>query len=422
LRRGDTTRGNGEALLDYPELDRLEDDFYRPDESSPVEGKRQRVAGKSARAAVPDADGDAADDDAPFLRSRRRVPVRRGPIPQSVAGRVALGVGVVLALGAAAFAVYTTQNFLRHDPRFRIASSASIRIVGNSEVSRPELLAIFGEDIGRNIFYVPLEERRKQMETLPWIAHATVMRLLPDQLRIAVTERTPVAFVQNGNRAGLVDAEGVLLEMPQHSAQKHYSFPVITGINADDPPSTRAARMKIYARFVHDLDAGGENVSSKLSEVDLSEPEDVRAVIPDGDRSLLIHFGDENFLERYHGYQAHLADWRQQYPHLAAVDARYDTQFVLQMDQDKDAAAVSAVSAPAPPAPATAAMRTATPATRTAVAPRPGAGHAVARAVAAHPRSPKKPVKAAAKTAKPKPPARQETLQELRQRKHMEQK
>lgn len=333
LRRDDTTRGNGVELLDYQEIDRVDDGFYRPDGASAAAGKRQRVASQKSRR-----DDDDADEDVPFLRSRRRVPVRRGWIPQSLLGRILFGAGAALLLGVTAYAAYAAEGFLRHDPRFRIATASSIRIVGNSEASRADLLGVFGEDIGRNIFFVPLADRRKQMETLPWIAHATVMRLLPDQLRVSVTERMPVAFVQHGSRSGLVDGEGVLLEMPPHPADKHYSFPVVSGINASDPLSTRAARMKIFARFVQDLDAGGEHVSSKLSEVDLSEPEDVRAVIADGDRSLLIHFGDENFLDRYHGYQAHIAEWRAQYPNLAAVDARYDTQFVLEMAKGNAAA------------------------------------------------------------------------------------
>jgi cell division protein FtsQ len=388
------------ALLDYPEIDRLEDDFYRPDEPSTVAGKRQRIAdNKSRRAASSGA--EASDDDVPFLRSRRRVPVRKSLIPQSLAGRIALGTGVALVLGAAVLTVYATESFLRHDPRFRIANSSAIRIVGNTEVSRPDLLAIFGEDIGRNIFFVPLEQRRKQMEALPWIAHATVMRVMPDQLRIAVAERTPVAFVHNRSRAGLVDGEGVLLDMPPKAAEKHYSFPVLTGINERDPLSTRAARMKIYERFVHDLDATGEHVSSKLSEVDLSDPEDVRAVIADGDRSLLVHFGDENFLERYHGYQAHLAEWRQQYPRLAAVDARYDTQFVLEMAQGKDAPVDKAAKDEATPSPVK--SDAAPPAKKPLAAPhKPAPKHIKAKA----------PVK----------PARQLTLQQRRQQRQMEQR
>ena len=61
----------------------------------------------------------------------------------------------------------------------------------------------------------------------------------------------------------------------------HYSFPVVTGIAADDPLSTRAARMKIYERFTTELDGSGEKISQELSEVDLSNPEDVKALIPD---------------------------------------------------------------------------------------------------------------------------------------------
>src|SRR5258705_5561927 len=104
LRKCDTTRGNGVALLDYPESDRLEDDFYRPDDPSTVAGKRQRIADNKSRRAASIA-ADASDDEAPFLRSRRRVPVRKSLIPQSLLGRIALGTGVVLVLGVAATTV-----------------------------------------------------------------------------------------------------------------------------------------------------------------------------------------------------------------------------------------------------------------------------------------------------------------------------
>jgi len=33
-----------------------------------------------------------------------------------------------------------------------------------------EMLPVFGEDIGRNIFFVPLNERRKQLEAIPWVS------------------------------------------------------------------------------------------------------------------------------------------------------------------------------------------------------------------------------------------------------------
>ncbi len=93
-------------------------------------------------------------------------------------------------------------------------------------------------------------------------------------------------------------------------ASEHYSFPVVTGISAGDPVSTRAARMKIFERFTSELDSSGEKISEELSEVDLSNPEDVKAMIPDRSTEILVHFGEENFLDRYRKFKEHLPEWR----------------------------------------------------------------------------------------------------------------
>jgi len=224
------------------------------------------------------------------------------------------------------------RSYVLHDERFVIPSSSSIEFDGNAHVTRAQLLGIFGEDVERNIFTVSLPERRAELERLPWVAHATVMRLLPNRMRVSIVERTPVAFVRQGSRIGLVDANGVLLDMPADAkASGHYSFPVVTGISANDPVSTRAARMKIFARFTSELDGSGEKISEELSEVDLANPEDVQAMIPDHATEILVHFGEDNFLERYRRFKEHLQEWRTLYPKLSSVDMRYEQQVVLQM-------------------------------------------------------------------------------------------
>jgi cell division protein FtsQ len=160
------------------------------------------------------------------------------------------------------------------------------------------------------------------------------MRLLPNHLRVAVIERTPVAFVRQGNHIGLVDANGVLLDMPTDvQANMHYSFPVIIGLAQTDPLSLRAARMKLYARYISDLNSSGEKISEKLSEVDLSDPEDVRSIVADKGGEVMVHFGEDNFLDRYRRFEEHLAEWRTQYPHLSSVDMRYERQVVLEMQK-----------------------------------------------------------------------------------------
>jgi cell division protein FtsQ len=106
---------------------------------------------------------------------------------------------------------------------------------------------------------------------------------------------------------------------------------VLSGLSVNDPLSTRAARMAIFRRFMQELDSAGQKNSSTISEVDVSNPEDVKAVVSGGGSDILVHFGDEEFLHRYQQFEQHLPEWKQQYPKLAAADMRYDRQVVLEM-------------------------------------------------------------------------------------------
>ena len=272
------------------------------------------------------------DDDEPVGRRGTGVRVRFRGLPATKWGRIFAACGLLVCLGVGAVGFLMARSYVLHDERFVIPSSASIEFEGNTHVTRAQLLGVFGGDVERNIFAVSLEQRRADLERLPWVAHATVMRLLPNRMRVSVVERTPVAFVRQGSHIGLVDANGVLLDMPVDAkAKEHYSFPVVTGIVANDPVSTRSARMKIFERFTSELDGSGEKISEELSEVDLSNPEDVQAMIPDHSTEILVHFGEDNFLERYRRFKEHLPEWRTLYPKLSSVDMRYEQQVVLQM-------------------------------------------------------------------------------------------
>ncbi len=265
-------------------------------------------------------------------------PARKWWRPASAAGRIFLTLGALVVLGGLTASALMLRTYLERDARFRIAGAVNIQAAGLTEMSRSQMLAVFGEDIGRNVFFVPLDERRRELEAIPWVERATVMRLLPDQIRVSVVERQPVAFTRQGQMIGLVDADGVLLSMPAADmARHHYSFPVVTGIDPGDPAGSRQARMAVYQRLMGDLDSNGQHLSEQISEIDLTDPEDARVLMPEQGADILAHFGEDHFIERYQRYQAHIAEWRQQYPHLAAVDLRYDQQAVLEMASGKEA-------------------------------------------------------------------------------------
>ncbi|HKD83856.1 MAG TPA: FtsQ-type POTRA domain-containing protein [Terriglobales bacterium] len=280
------------------------------------------------------------DDEAesPFLRGQKRVPVRRGALPRRTAGRVklALQVGsaiVVVALLWAALERYGAQSW-----RFRLDSSDNISISGTNNVSRSQVLDVMASDIDRNIFFVPLEQRKKQLEQIPWVQSASIMRLLPNRLKIVIVERTPVAFVEINSHIQLIDAGGVIMDLPPNLATR-YSFPVIVGISESEPLSTRAARMRIYVQLVKDLDSSGARYSADLSDVDLSDPDDVKATVTDPHGAVLVHLGSSNFLDRFKVYVAHVQEWRAQFQKLESVNLRYDHQVIVNPDSDSVAIA-----------------------------------------------------------------------------------
>jgi cell division protein FtsQ len=280
--------------------------------------------------------------ESPFLRGQKRVPVRRGALPRNAAGRVRLILKIAAAVTVIGVVWFGLQHYGMRSWRFRLDSSDNISISGMNNVARSQILDVMASDIDRNIFFVPLDQRKRQLEQIPWIQSATVMRLWPNRIKIVVTERTPVAFVEVNSHIEMIDASGVIMELP--ASQARYSFPVILGMSENDPLSVRAARMKIYNRFMRELDAGGAHYSADISDVDLSDPDDVRATVTDPHGAVLVHLGSSNFLEHFQVYVTHVQEWRTQFQKLESVDLRYDHQVIVNPDSAAETARTAAHS------------------------------------------------------------------------------
>ena len=80
-----------------------------------------------------------------------------------------------------------------------------------------------------------------------------------------------------------------------------------------EPLSTRAERMKAYGQLIRELDSSGTQYSKDLSDVDLSDPDDVKATVSDPQGAVLVHLGNANFLERFRVYVSHVQEWRTQF-------------------------------------------------------------------------------------------------------------
>ena len=274
------------------------------------------------------------DQGSPFLRGQKRVSARRSALPPKTAHRllwslVAAAVLCVGAVGAAALYRYGERSW-----RFRVESSDNIEVTGMQNVSKAQIMEVMGADIGRNIFFIPLRQQKVQLEQIPWVESASVMRFVPNRLKVEIHERTPVAFARVGPRMFLIDAGGTLMEL---SLKHRYSFPVILGMNPGEPLSTRAPRMKSYAELVRELDSGGARYSQDLSEVDLTDLEDLKVRVNDPAGDVLVHLGSSDYLRRFKIYVSHAQGWRQQFQKLESVNLRYDNQVIVNPDMEKTA-------------------------------------------------------------------------------------
>src|SRR6478672_11007775 len=287
-----------------------------------------------------DLDLDLDGEEAQFLRTNKRVPVRRNAIPKKAASQLKIaGVIAAVVVGCGGLSAWA-YSYGMTSWRFRIQSSDAVEITGVKNASRAHVMEVAGADIGRNVFFVPLDERKKQLEQIPWVQEATVMRLLPNRIAVTIHERTPVAFAQIGSRISLIDANGVVMGLPANRQTK-YSFPVIRGITDTEPLSSRAAAMKIYNRLVSELGgndsesaaSSGINYVKQLSEVDLSDPENVKVTANDPGGTMVVHLGAQDFLARYKLYVSHIAEWRQQFQNVQSVDLRYEGQVVVNPDK-----------------------------------------------------------------------------------------
>jgi len=269
------------------------------------------------------------DEESPFLRGQKRVSARRSSLPKKTANRL---IWVSLAATVVCFATVAASAFYRYGERswrFRVDSSDNIEITGTQNVTKGQIMEVMGGDMGRNVFFIPLAQQKAQLEQIPWVESASVMRFVPNRLKVEIHERTPVAFARVGPRISLIDASGALMEL---TSTKKYSFPVILGMNAGEPLSTRAPRMKVYNELARELDSGGAHYSQDLSEVDLSDLEDVKVRVNDPSGEVLVHLGASDYLRRYKIYVSHAREWRQQFDKLESVDLRYENQIIVNPD------------------------------------------------------------------------------------------
>jgi cell division protein FtsQ len=263
-----------------------------------------------------------------------------------VAGWIAAGL-------AAAWVAYASGHFLYASRQMALIHPEQVELTGTQYVPRARVLEIFSADRNRSVLRIPLDERRRQLETIPWVEHATVRRALPNRVEIEVVERTPIAYLRQGSDLSLVDAHGVILERPTKGA---FHFPVVTGISSEMAQEDRERRMQLYAGFAQQVEAARPGALEKVSDVDLSDVNDLKAnltglagpagtnaapsstasnsssALGQADAPLLVHFGDGDFETKYRNLVENISQWRATAGRVDSIDMRFSREAVVNPD------------------------------------------------------------------------------------------
>jgi cell division protein FtsQ len=224
-------------------------------------------------------------------------PARRAPAESIGARLKSLLSYVPVALRIGVFAIIALIAFVG----YRSAASASffqirtIETKGAVRASVDDIQTAVRRDVGQTgVWKADLVAVSKHLERLSWVRTAVVTRVLPDGIRVRITEREPRAVVRNAaGRFVWVDDDAVYLGEMTPTDQMPTFF--LRGWNEDDSTSAQSENRERVARFLELQRAwDGQGLSERVSEVNVLDLRDVRVQLAGDDSQIEVRLGAED--------------------------------------------------------------------------------------------------------------------------------
>jgi cell division protein FtsQ len=168
------------------------------------------------------------------------------------------GAAVVLLLSAGAYGVVqgghaeATLGVLK-DLRDGAANAVGFRIEsvalsGQRQVTREEILATAGVTGRTSLLFLDALDVRERLKSNPWISDATVLKLYPGRLQIAITERQPYALWQKDGRVSVISHDGTVLE--PYVARRFLRLPLVVGAGAEKKAKDFLAQLERHPELM----------------------------------------------------------------------------------------------------------------------------------------------------------------------------
>lgn len=198
---------------------------------------------------------------------------------------------LAVSLGVVAFVGYRTAVS---------ASFFKVRAVdvdGATRASREEIRDAVLRLSNAGAWQSDLDVIAREVRSLPWVRDAVVTRVLPDGLRVRVTERVPRVIARTaGGKLAWVDDDGVVLG-PASPGEQDFFVRGIEEARGEDALKRNRERVKTALELSAEWERAG--LARRVSEVNLDDLRDVRVQLAGADAAVEVRLGREEFAKRF---------------------------------------------------------------------------------------------------------------------------
>jgi cell division protein FtsQ len=230
----------------------------------------------------------------------------------------------VLFLFALAYATSRGVHLLTTAPGLRIER---IALQGNRQLAARDIATLLRGLRGSNIMQADLDGWRTRLLRSPWIKDASLRRVLPSTIELAITEREPLGLGRLNDHLYLVSTDGTVID-EYSSKYATYDLPIIDGLRTPNQEGLLVdeSRAALAADVLQDLHHTA-NLAGRISQIDVSAKDD--AVVLLADDPARVHLGREQFGERLRAYLELAPTLRARVPAIDYVDLRFETRIFV---------------------------------------------------------------------------------------------
>ena len=207
----------------------------------------------------------------PKIAKPARQPKSKPYAPAKLAAAQSLGLMPLTALSLACLVVVIgVAAALASDPRVERARGqavasvdqglidmglrvATVTVQGATPAATADIVRAAGLSKNQPILHLDLNALRDRVERVGWVKQAKIVRLLPDTIVIAITQRQTMAVWQHAGRTLVIDSEG--RSIPEADPGQFTDLPLVVGEGADQAAPAIMPLLRARPRLMDRLEA-----------------------------------------------------------------------------------------------------------------------------------------------------------------------